>query len=136
MQEMRLKRLTLFLLESLVMQNGRILNKEFEEQFNDFIYSCYQKNKELLSVIFDPDILEEKIKSKTNILTIAEIIRLVYSYPGIENYVKLLDEIGQETDKKILKLAAMFTQYYNEILNLYYADSNQYYSKGYPRILQ
>ena len=50
-------------------------------------------------------------------------------------YEKLVDEVGKETDEKLIKLANLFTEYHFELLDLYCADPEEYYQKGYSRIL-
>lgn len=136
MKERQLKSLTLFFLESIIMLNGKITTEDFVEAFNDFIYEQYEFDQKSLSVIFDIDMLGEFIEKKYDILDLKQIIQLVHRYPGIQNYIKLIDEIGIEDDKKINYLVLLFTMKYQERINLRFANDKTYYPKGYPRILQ
>lgn len=136
MENIKLKRLILFILESITLQGGRFINEEFVEEFNSFIYKYYPDNKELFSYIFDIDTLEEFIKGKYDILTLDQMFQLIVKYHGIDGYVKLVEDVGLEVDKKIQELALLFTEYYNQIIQLYYTDDSMYFPKGYPKILQ
>lgn len=136
MTERKLKCLVLFLLESILIQKGRIVNQDFAEQFNGFIYEQYEKDKESLSIIFDIDMLSQFIEEKYDILTLPQIIQLIYSYSGQENYIKLVEEIGIKDDIKINNLALLFTTYYQEIIKLSQGKLASCYPKGYPRIKQ
>ena len=136
MTERKLKCLVLFLLESILIQGGRILTQDFAEQFNNFIYEQYEKDRESLSILFNIDMLSKFIDGKYDILTLPQIMELIYRYQGTENYVKLVEEIGIEDDKKINDLALLFLMYYQNIIKLYYDDDSMYYPKGYPRIKQ
>ena len=118
------------------MLGGKIINEDFAESFNDFIYEQYESDRKSLSVIFNIDMLREIIEEKYDILTLQQIIQLICRYPGMQNYIKLLEEIGSESDKTINYLALLFTMKYQERINLRYANDRAYYQKGYPRILQ
>ena len=48
MQEIRLKRITLFLLESILLRNERMVDIGFAAQFNYFIEKYYQVLKETI----------------------------------------------------------------------------------------
>ena len=132
----KIKELTLFIITSIVMQNGRIIDKDFEIQLNDFIYKYAEDNTELFNVIFDTDLLKKFIVQNYDILTLEQIKELINPYKSNYKYGKLIDEVGQTKNIKIIKLATMFNDYYNEIINLYNVDANRYYPKGYPKILQ
>ena len=136
MENIKLKSLILFILESIILQNRRYINDEFAEAFNDFIYKYYENNKELFSYIFDTKMLEKFIKENYDILTLDQMFQLVSKYHGIEGYAKLVEDVGIEKDQKIQQLAKLFTDYYNQIVELYNADSSIYFPKGYTKILQ
>lgn len=136
MSEIKLKSLTLFLFESIMLQGGRIIDRDFETELNDFIYKCYNEQEELLSLIFDRKALSGFVENKYDVLTLEQIVQLVNKYYGTDRYLKLVEDVGYETDQKINELAIKFTSYCNEIMNLYYADTSLNYPKGYPKILQ
>lgn len=136
MLEVKLKRLTLFLFESIMLQGDRTIDRDFEIELNDFIYKCYNEKEELLNLIFDRKEIRNFIENRYDILTLEQIIELVNKYYGTNRYLKLVEDIGYETDQKINELAIKFTSYCNEIMNLYYADTSLNYPKGYPKILQ
>lgn len=136
MQEIRLKRLTLFLLESIILQNERLVDEDFAIQFNLFIEKYYHDNKELFSILYEPKLLEECLKNNYEILSHDQMILLINKYKGFEGYSKLLDEVGPEIDEKLIKLANLFTEYYNSLLDLYNQDTSIYYPKGLIKILQ
>ena len=136
MNERQLKGLTLFFLESIIVLDGKISNDDFVEAFNDFIYEQYEFDQKSLSVIFNVDMLGEFIEKKYDILNLEQIIQLVRRYPGIQNYIKLIDEIGIEDDKKINSLVLLFSMKYQERINLRFLNDKTYFPKGYPRILQ
>ena len=136
MNERQLKGLTLFFLESIIVLDGKISNDDFVEAFNDFIYEQYEFDQKSLSVIFNVDMLGEFIEKKYDILNLEQIIQLVRRYPGIQNYIKLIDEIGIEDDKIINSLVLLFSMKYQERINLRFVNDKTYFPKGYPRILQ
>ena len=137
MTERKLKSLILFIFESIAIQNRRTLNQDFVEQFNNFIYEQYAKDKESLDVIFDIDLLGEFIEGKYDILNLSQMIQLIYRYKELENYAKLVEEIGIADDKKINDLALLFTKYYQEIIELSNIDDSiKHKYQGYIRILQ
>lgn len=136
MENIQLKGLILFILESIILQNGRYINEEFVEEFNDFVYKYYEDNKELFSYIFNTTILEQFIKNNYDILTLDQMFQLVVKYHGIEGYAKLVEDVGFKRDQKIQQLSSLFTEYYNQIIELYYADSSIYFPKGCKKIPQ
>lgn len=136
MEDIKNKCMTLFLLESLIIQNGRFLSEGFAHEFNDFVYKNFNSNKELFSAIYDIDTLELFIKNNWEILSLEQMYQLINLYHGYEGYEALVDEIGYQTDQKINELALLFTSYHHELVKLYNADPNEYFPKGYPRILQ
>lgn len=139
MQETRLKRLTLFLLETLIVQGANEISNGFAYLFNEFIYKCYKENEKLLDIIYDKEILEEFIEGNYEILSLNQMYQLINRYHGFngyDGYINLLDDIGSEVDAKLNKLVLLFVEYQKELVKLYYADSSMYYPKGYPRILQ
>lgn len=136
MTERQFKSLILFFLESIIMLGVQIINEDFAEAFNQFIYEQHKYDRKSLGIIFNIDKLDEFIEGKYDILTLKQIIQLIYGYQGMQNYIKLLDEIGSEDDKAINYLALLFSMKYQEIIKLRYANDSIYYPKGYPRILQ
>lgn len=136
MQEIRLKRLTLFLLESIILQNERLVDEDFAIQFNLFIEKYYHDNKELFSILYEPKLLEECLKNNYEILSHDQMILLINKYKGFEGYAKLVDEVGKEVDEKLIELANLFTEYYNSLLKIYYADTSICIGKTKVRILQ
>ena len=136
MEDIKIKRLTLFLLETIIIQNGRLLSEGLAAEFNDFVYKYYDSNKELFGFIYDNDTLELFIENNWEILSLDQMCQLINLHKGFEGYVALVDEIGYEVDSKINELALLFTEYHNELLKLYSANPNEYFPKGFPRILQ
>lgn len=136
MQEIRLKRIILFLLESIILQNGRMVDIGFAAQFNFFIEKYYHDHKELFSLLYEPKLLEECLENNYEILSHDQMITLIRRYQGFEGYAKLVDEVGKEVDEKLIELANLFTEYYNSLLKLYYADTSICIGKTKVRILQ
>lgn len=140
MTEIKLKQLVLFLLETLVIQNSHNIDALFVYLFNQYIYECYNNSKEKLNIIYDLNILEKFIENNYELLSLDQMSQLLNRYHRFDGYVNLVDEIGLEVDAKINKLALSFAMYiseYKKELNaLYNADPNEYYSKGYSKILQ
>lgn len=136
MQEIRLKRITLFLLESIILQNNRKVDIGFAAQLNYFIEKYYQDNKELFALLYEPKLLEECLEKNYEILSQEQIITLIDKYHGFEGYVNLVDEVGKEVDKKLIELATLFTEFYNGLLELYYADEYIHIGKNKIKILQ
>lgn len=136
MEEIKLKRLTLLILKSIVFQEERTVDENFAIDFNYFIYNYYEENKELFSLIYNPSQLEEFIKNNYEVLSLEQIIILIKRYYGFLGYNKLVKEVGPEIDDKVERLALLFTKHYYEFLNLQDVDPMEYYPKGYPRILE
>ena len=136
MQEIRLKRIILFLLESIILQNGRMVDIGFAAQFNFFIEKYYHDHKELFALLYEPKLLEECLENNYEILSHDQMITLIKRYKGFEGYAKLVDEVGKEVDEKLIELAKLFTEYYNSLLKLYYADTSICIGKTKVRILQ
>lgn len=135
MKDIKLKRLTLFLLESIILQDNPTIDEGFASQFNFFIEKYYEDNKDLFSIIYEPQLLEECIKNEWEILPLEQMISLIKKYYRFEGYGTLIDEVGPEIDQKLIQLATLFTEYHNSLMKLYYADSSIYYPKGYAKIL-
>ncbi len=136
MQEIRLKRITLFLLESILLQNERMVDIGFAAQFNYFIEKYYQDNKELFALLYEPKLLEECLEKNYEILSQDQMVTLIDKYHGFEGYAKLVDEVGKEVDEKLIELAKLFTEYYNSLLELYYADTSICIGNTKVKILQ
>ena len=62
--------------------------------------------------------------------------QLINLYHGYDGYAALVDEIGYQVDQKINQVALLFTSYHQELVNLYNANSNEYFPKGFSKILQ
>lgn len=131
MEEIKLKRITLFILEIIILQQGRYIDESFVEQINDFIYNYYEKNIELFQLLFDKEKIEKMIENKWEVIPQEIIISLLNKYHGFDGYIELVDDIGYETDKKINELVLKFLDYYNELLKLKFANPSTY-----PKILQ
>jgi len=141
MQETRLKSIALFVMETLILQYSNKIDEVFVYLFNKFIIQCYEENNELLPVLYDDmDLLKEFIEEEYPLLTYDQMCELLERYGGFNGYVKLLDTIGYEKDLKINQLAILFVayqnEYWSELEKLYTADPNEFYPKGFPRILQ
>lgn len=136
MEEIKLKKLTVFILETIMLQKNSTISEGFAYMFNEFIYKCYQENKEALSIIYDTKMLEEFIDNNYEVLSYEQMVALIERYRGFDGYIKLLDDIGLDTANKLNQLALSFIAFQEEMLSLYYADSNEYFPKGYPKILQ
>ena len=136
MQEIRLKRIILFLLESIILQNGRMVDISFAAQFNFFIEKYYHSHKDLFELLYEPKLLEECLENNYEILSHDQMISLIDRYQGFEGYSKLVDEVGKEVDEKLIELANLFTEFYNSLLELYYADECIYVGRGKIKILQ
>ncbi|MBQ2873481.1 MAG: hypothetical protein IJE89_05735 [Bacilli bacterium] len=130
MEEIRNKRLTLFLLEILLVLRYRNVTEYFVEEINEFIYQNYKDNKELFSLFFDYNILEQFIEQNYQVLPNEILIGLLHKYRGFEGYESLVDEVGMEVDQKISILVMKFIEYHKELIKLRFAPSNH------PRILQ
>ena len=131
MKEIKLKRITLFILEIIILQNGRCIDESFAAQINDFIYKYYDDNKELFELLFDKGIIEEFIKNNWELLSEEIMINLIKKYYGFAGYINLIDDIGYEIDQNINILVIKFLEYYDELLKLKWTEPSSY-----PRILQ
>ena len=136
MKEIRLKRINLFLLESIIMQDDRIIDDFFAYQFNLFIERYYKDNKELFAILYEPKLLEKCLENNYEILSTNQMTTLINRYHGFFGYSKLLDDIGPEIDKQLIKLATLFTEYCNSLSELYNQELSAYYPKGLIKILQ
>lgn len=141
MTEKRLKCIALFIMESLFIQNSNKIDDVFAHLFNNFIEKCYQEENELLRILYDnEELVKEFIDEKYPFLTSDQMYQLLIRYGGFKNYIKLIDEIGYETDSKINELVAQFANYQNnyfsELEKLYNADPKEFYPKGFSKILQ
>ena len=132
MKDIRNKRLTLFLLEIILLQKNRNINEYFVEEINEFIYQYYEDNKELFFLLFDTKILEQLIENYYQVLPNEILIGLIHKYHGFEGYEHLIDEVGYETDQKINILVIKFLEYHDELIKLQTART----STIYERILQ
>ena len=129
--DIRMKKITLFLWESLIMQKYRPVDDVFVNQLNNFIYSYYNNNKELFDCLFCERIVKCYIKEDKDMFSLEEIVSLIIQYKGFDGYIKLLDDISLEDQDKINDLALLFTSYYEEIMTLY----EETIKPGYVRIL-
>lgn len=129
--DIRMKKITLFLWESLIMQKYRPVDDVFVNQLNNFIYSYYNNNKELFDCLFCERIVKRYIKEDKDMFSLEEIVSLIIQYKGFNGYIKLLDDISLEDQDKINDLALLFTSYYEEIMTLY----EETIKPGYVRIL-
>lgn len=127
----RLKRITLFLLESIMIQKFRPIDDTFAIQFNDFLYSYYEDNKELFGYLFNTKVLEKNMKNNCEILSLEQIASLIVKYRGFKGYINLLDDVGLEVAGKLNDLALLFTEYYDSLVNLYLEEPKS----GHIRIL-
>jgi hypothetical protein len=134
-EEIKLKRLALFLLESIFLQGEPTIDEGFTSQFNEFIEKYYQEKKELFHLMYDQELLEEFLKNNWEILPFDKMIELLKKYHGFAGYAKLVDEVGREVDEKLIELANLFAEYHFFLLDLYCADPAQYYSRGYSKVL-
>lgn len=128
------KCLALFLREIFIIteENNMYVTDELISKLNDFIYSYYQANPKLFSIIFPNDSLVEKcIKNNYQIMPTELVIILLQRYYGLDSYLKLLEDIDPEIDHQINELAIMFLNYRSSLVEL----SNEKYT-GYQRILQ
>lgn len=141
MTKQRVKRITLFIRETLIILGSNKINNIYVYLFNQFIIKCYQEENELLPVLYDDlGLLKEFIDEGYNILTGDQIMQLINRYGDLNGYLELLDAVDHETDSKINELALQFADYHNaylrEIESLYNANPQEFYPKGFPKILQ
>ena len=136
MDETKLKRLTLLLLEILILQDTNRISEGFAYLFNEFIYKCYREKNNLLELIFDKNMLKDFVDNNYEVLSFNHMYQLIRRYHEFDGYQNLLDSIGHEDDSKINELALQFISFEEEMVALYYADSRDYLPKGFPRILQ
>lgn len=129
MEEIKLKRLTLFILEIITIQNGRYINESFVAEINNFIYEYYEENEDLFELLFDKEKLEEFIKNDYEILPQEIIIGLIKKYRGFVGYEKLVDSVGYEVDQRINKLVIEFLKYHNSLQELLNAKPQTIYQK-------
>ena len=132
MEEIKLKRITLFILEIITIQNGRIINQNFVAELNDFIYGYYEENKDLFELLFDNEKIEVFIKNNWEVLPGEIILSLIKKYHGFVGYVNLVDEVGYDVDKEINKLVIEFLKYHDSLIALQNAKPQTIYQ----RILQ
>lgn len=136
MPNTRIKRIILFLTETLILQNYNIIDTTFAYLFNNFIIKCYEEKNELLEVLYDDlELLKEFIDGGYEILTYAQICQLLSYTKDSDQYVKILSEIGNEIDLKINELAMQFAIYQNN----YWKELQTFYTanpKEFSKILQ
>lgn len=136
MIEIKLKRITLLLLEILILQDTNRISEGFAYLFNEFIYKCYREKNALLSIIFDIELLKQFVDGNYEVLSFGQMYQLIRRYHEFDGYIELVDSIDPETGSMINELALAFIEFEQEMVRLYYADSRKYYPKGFPRILQ
>lgn len=132
MQEIRNKRLTLFVLEITILQNNRCITEDFIEQINDFIYNYYEEYKELFTLMFEENLLKEFMNNNYEIVTFDILVGLLKKYHGYDGYSSLVDSVGFKTDQKLNILVIKFLEYYEDLLKLQFASPTSIYQ----RILQ
>lgn len=148
MEEINYKHIALFILEVMTIQHRGYINQELINQINKFIYEYYEEHKEMFGIlfnddalklfkdIFDMDFIELYIENHHEFITLEEVYKLLINYRGLDGYVALVEEIGYEKDTKINELVLLFTDYCVKLSSLAFADSQEFFPKGYPRILQ
>lgn len=129
MQEIRNKRLTLFVLEITILQNNRCITEDFIEQINDFIYNYYEEYKELFSLMFEENLLKEFMNNNYEIVTFDVLVGLINKYHGYDGYPSLVDSVGMEIDQKLNILVIKFLEYYEDLLRLKFARPTSIYHK-------
>ena len=130
MKNIKFKRITLFLLESIIIQDNRPLSEEFIFEFNNFLCMNYRNNKELFSYLFATELLKDSMEDSYEMLSLEQVINLMEIYHGFDGYLYLLDEVGLEVDSKLNELAILFANYCNGLDDLY----DKTYSYGYFKI--
>lgn len=135
-QTIRIKRITLFILEILFIYNIDFPSQIFAKYFNEFIYSCYKDNKKRFSLLYNNELLEMFINNNWEILSYEQMVQLLQPYNSLDKYVELIEEVGYEVDSQINILVELFIKYHMSILELQYANPYEYYPKGFPKILQ
>ena len=124
--------LTLLIYDLSILGNGLNLSNYFTNIFNDFIRENYQKNKELFSIIFDIELLEEYINAgQTEIISRKNLKKLTSKYNSVDNYLELLDKVGFEVDSKLNEIALLFFEYYRQ-----HVESLVYLETPHIKILQ
>ena len=129
--ENRTNKISLFLLESVMMQGYRPIDDAFTSQVNDFIFRYYDDNKELFDCFLCERIVKLYIQEDKELLSLDEMIDLMVKCRGFNGYLALVDSISQEDLSKINDLALLFTKYYEEMLRLY----EETLQPGYVKIL-
>ena len=133
---LKVKNITLFIMEIIILQQRKALTYEFTEELNDFIYKYYEDNKELFSLLYDTELLEECIKNRWQVLPQEIIAQLIRPYLNMNSYVSLVEEVGYRIDSKINQLVYLFTEYYQELTELRNDKTSYSYSKNYIKIPQ
>lgn len=117
--------LILFIFESTIIlyDDDIMVTDNLVEHLNGFIYEKYKQHKELFSLIYDMDLLENFYKEHYEILSMQDVFNALRICVNEEKYADLVEEVGQETDRKINELALLFVSYVEELSSLYYRES-------------
>ena len=89
---------------------------------NSFIILHHKEYPEDFALLYDQHTLERIIEMNHQPLPGNLIVYLLYKYEGYDNYIKLIELVGQEIDTKINNLAIKFILHINEALEAYNSE--------------
>lgn len=114
----------------LISESGIEFDENFLHLFNNFVSRYYKKYPQLFHLVL---IIENSKEEESRYFPgdIESFTYLINEYSTNEKYLKLIEEVGYETDKKINELAILFVEYVQELKELYYMPL-----EGYQKILQ
>ena len=112
-------------------EKAPFINDSLVSHLNSFIYSSYNKHKDLFHFLYEEELINEYIEEKYQLLTEDYIMHILINYQGMDNYLKLLENIDLETSNNISTLVQLFLEYLDEIVEIYKLNPYQY-----TRILQ
>ena len=112
-------------------EKAPFINDSLVSHLNSFIYSSYNKHKDLFHFLYEEELINEFIEEKYQLLTEDYIMHILINYQGMDNYLKLLENIDLETSNNISTLVQLFLEYLDEIVEIYKLNPYQY-----TRILQ
>ena len=112
-------------------EKAPFINDSLVSHLNSFIYSSYNKHKDLFHFLYEEELINEFIEEKYQLLTEDYIMHILINYQGMDNYLKLLENIDLEISNNISMLVQLFLEYLDEIVEIYKLNPYQY-----TRILQ
>lgn len=107
-------------------EKAPFINDSLVSHLNSFIYSYYKEYKDLFHLLYEESLINEFIEEKCQLLPEDYIMHILIKYQGMDNYLKLIENIDSKTNFDISLLVQFFFRYLNEIVRIYKLDPYQY----------